>query len=436
MAQEPKVTVSKKYLQNIEKKVEDLKTLIEVSAIISSTLDYNDLISLVMEKAKKVMDAEACSLLLYNKETNKLEFEVALCKTESTSEALMEKVTLDMGQGIAGWVAENLKPLVVEDVKSDKRFYQEADKLTGFHTKSLIAAPLIGRTGLIGVAELLNSRKKGSFDSYDAEIFQTHCRQIAIAIENARFYKESIDREKLKQEFEIASAVQRSFLPESPVFQRGGMSVTAVNLSAKQVGGDIYDFVEPVDGRIGVLIGDVSGKGVSAALYMAKIISDFRYIAHSKANPEDTLKRLNAQLARAPRGMFLTCIYVIADTSSGELRISVAGHPPFVLLSGGEAKVLTVPSGPPLGIQPVDYPSAALSLREGDRLLLLTDGVFDAKNKKGERIGFEKIVDFVTGHAGEERLVQSIVDYVDDFAKGMERADDLTLVEIKYGNAQ
>jgi sigma-B regulation protein RsbU (phosphoserine phosphatase) len=88
MGKEPEVTVSRDYLQNIEKKVEDLKTLTEVSAIISSTLDYNDLIALVMEKAKKVMDAEACSLLLYNRDTNKLEFEVALCKTEETSDAL------------------------------------------------------------------------------------------------------------------------------------------------------------------------------------------------------------------------------------------------------------------------------------------------------------------------------------------------------------
>lgn len=100
MIKEPTVTVSKDYLKNIEKKVQDFKTLIEVSTIISSTLDFNDLITLVMEKAKKVMDAEACSILLYNKDTNKLEFEVALCKKESTSETLKEKVTLDMGQGI------------------------------------------------------------------------------------------------------------------------------------------------------------------------------------------------------------------------------------------------------------------------------------------------------------------------------------------------
>lgn len=431
MAKEHTVTVSKDYLKNIEKKVEDLKTLIEVSTIISSTFDFNELITLVMEKAKKVMDAEACSILLYNKDTNKLEFEVAICREDSTSEILKEKVTLDMGQGIAGWVAENLKPLIIEDVKADSRFYQGADELTGFTTKSLIAAPLIGRRGLIGVAEILNPKKKDCFNSYDADIFQTHCRHIAIAIENAHFHQESIEREKLRQELEIASAVQKSFLPESPIFKKGNIMVSAVNISAAKVGGDIYDFIEPVNGKVGVLIGDVSGKGVSAALYMAKIISEFRYIAHMTDSPENTLKRLNSQLSSAPRGMFLTAIYLIVDILTGELHLSVAGHPPFLWLTEGEARVMAVPSGPPVGILPVDYPSTAISLKKGDKLLLLTDGVFDAKNKQGKRIGFEKLVEFITRHLDEEQFVQKVINYVNDFSKGTERADDLTLVEIR-----
>jgi sigma-B regulation protein RsbU (phosphoserine phosphatase) len=431
MGKEPEVTVSRDYLQNIEKKVGDLKTLTEVSAIISSTLDYNDLIALVMEKAKKVMDAEACSLLLYNRDTNKLEFEVALCKTDETSDTLKEKISLDMGQGIAGWVAENQKPLVIEDVKSDKRFYQEADKMTGFNTRSLIAAPLIGRGGLIGVAELLNSRKKGSFDEYDAEIFQTLCRQIAIAIENARFHMESIEREKHKQELEIASAVQKSFLPDSPVFKKGGITVSAVNISAKKVGGDLYDFIEPVEGKVGVLIGDVSGKGVSAALYMAKILSEFRYLAHMVNSPEITLNKLNAELSSAPRGMFLTGIYMLVDADSGDIQVSIAGHPPFMFISQGKTAVLDLPAGPPLGILTVNYTATSLSLKKGDRIVLVTDGAFDAKNKQGERIGFEKLVAFIERHAKDNELLQKIVDYVDRFSSGMEQADDLTLVEIR-----
>jgi sigma-B regulation protein RsbU (phosphoserine phosphatase) len=326
MAKKSTVSVSEAHLKKLEKKVEDLKILIDVSAIISSTLDLEDLMPLVMDKAKNIMDAEACSILFYNKETNKLEFEVALCKTKSTSEILKKKITLDMGQGIAGWVAANKQTLIVNDVKTDSRFYKTADKLTGFETKNIIAFPLTGRSGLIGVAEMINPKKQ----DYDLEILQILSRQFAIAIENALFHKESIGRERLKQELEIASAVQKSFLPESPIFKKGRMRISAVNIPATKVGGDIYDFIEPAKGKVGILIGDVSGKGVSAALYMAKIISDFRYIAHEIDSPEIILNSINSILSKTPRGMFLTAIFLIADLDTGKLRISVAGHPPFL----------------------------------------------------------------------------------------------------------
>ncbi|MEW6417776.1 MAG: GAF domain-containing SpoIIE family protein phosphatase [Nitrospirota bacterium] len=428
MAKKPKVAVPEDYLKNLEKKVEDLKILTEISTVISSTLDLNELMTLVIEKAKNVMDAEACSILLYNKETDKLEFEVAICKDESTSDILKKKITLDMGQGIAGWVAANQKPLVIKDVKKDKRFFHEADKQTGFITKSLIAMPLVGRRGLIGVAEVLNPRK----EDYDLEIFQLLNKQFAIAIENALFHKESIEREKLRQELEIASALQKSFLPESPVFKKGNVRVSAVNISAAKVGGDIYDFVEPINGKMGILIGDVSGKGVSAALYMAKIISDFRYISHQIDSPEIVMNRLNSFLSEAPRGMFLTAIYMIVNTMTGKLKVSVAGHPPFLWLSNKEVKVMSVPSDPPLGIIPVDYSFSTFSLRSGDRLILLTDGVFEAKNKEGQRIGFNNLVSFVKKNIDEDRLVEVIIDYVNDFSKGIEKADDLTIVELRF----
>jgi len=429
MAEKSRITVSEDFLKSMERKVEDLKTLMEVSAIISSTLDFNELMTLVMEKAKDVMAAEACSILLYNKETDKLEFEVALCEEESTSDMLKKKITLDMGQGIAGWVASNQKPLVIRDVKTDKRFYQEADKLTGFTTKSLIAVPLVGRRGLIGVAEVINPVK----GDYDLEIFQILCKQFAIAIENALFHRESIERERLKQELEIASALQRSFLPESPVFEKGNVVVSAVNISASKVGGDLYDFIEPADGKIGIFIGDVSGKGVSAALYMAKIISDFRYIAHTVDSPEIVLNRLNSLLSRTPRGMFLTAIYMVVDAVTGNVRLSVAGHPPFLWISKNAVRVMATPSDPPLGIVPVDYSFDTMSLKNGDRLILLTDGVFEAKNKNGQRIGFDNLVSFIKKHATDkENLLDSITDYVHKFSKGVERADDLTIVEVKF----
>jgi len=433
MTDGPTITVSEEFLKGMERKVEDLKTLMEVSAIISSTLDFNELITLVMEKAKNIMEAEGCSILLYNAETNKLEFEVAICGEESTCDILKKTVTLDIGEGIAGWVAENMQPLIICDVKQDPRFCGDADSQTGFQTRSMIAVPLIGRSGLIGVAEVLNPKKKECFFEYDSEIFQALCRQVSIAIENSLFHRESIQRERHKQEMDLASVLQRSFLPESPVMQKDDLHVSAVNISAAKVGGDLYDFVVTADDKAGVLIGDVSGKGISGALYMAKVISDFRNIALVSSSPPKVLGRLNSVLSSSPRGMFLTAIYMVVDTVTGAFTISAAGHPPFIWITGGEVKVMSVQSGPPLGIIPTDYPATTISLERGDRLFLLTDGVFDAKNSDGRRLEFDNIVKFITRHKNESRLKDMLVEYVGDFSAGMERADDLTIVELVWG---
>ena len=422
------ISIAKEYLQTLEQKVEDLKILTEISVLISSTLDLSELMTLVIEKAKSLMDAEACSILLYNKSTNKLEFEVAVCREANATDILKNKITLDIGQGIAGWVAKHQKALVLNDVRKDARFYQEADKATGFVTKSMIAVPLVGRRGLIGVAQIINPEK----EEYDAEILDILSRHFAIAIENALYYKESLEKERLKQEIEIASVLQKSFLPETPVLRKGNVTVSALNVPAKQVGGDLYDFVEPVEGKLGVFIGDISGKGVSAALYMAKIISDFRYLSHMKKSPSLVMNSLNDILSKAPRGMFLTAQYALVDAMTGEIQISDAGHPPFLLVRKKEVKVMSGLSVPPLGVVPGTYPVSTYSLKTGDSLFFLTDGVFEAKSREGKRLGFDALVSFVKKKRNDKRLIEKIADYVHKFSKGTEIADDLTLVELRF----
>jgi sigma-B regulation protein RsbU (phosphoserine phosphatase) len=428
MRKDKEIAVPENHIEALEKQVDALRTLLEMSSIISSTLDLNDLMNLVMEKAKQELEAEACSILFYNGETNKLEFEIAMCNEKDTSEILKKKITLDMGQGIAGWVAQNLEPLVIEDARADPRFYSEADKQTGFITKNIVAVPLVGRRGLIGVAELINPKRK----DYDKEVFKTLCKQFALAIENALFHKESIEKEKIKQEMEFAAALQKSFLPLSPSLRKNHISVSAINIPASKIGGDLYDFIELQDNKLGILIGDVSGKGISGALYMSKIISDFRYTAHHIIRPEATLNKLNSMLMNAPMGMYLTAIYIVADTITGNARITAAGHPPFLLINSSGVKVMDILSGPPVGILPAEYPSTVIKLHKGDRLLMFTDGVFEAKNKEGERLGFQKIVDFVKSNPDGNELIPKIVSYVNEFSKNTERADDLTIIEITW----
>jgi sigma-B regulation protein RsbU (phosphoserine phosphatase) len=244
-----------------------------------------------------------------------------------------------------------------------------------------------------------------------------------------------MERERRRQELDIASTLQKSFLPESTTFRKGDLSIRATNISAEKVGGDLYDFIDHGDDKVGILIGDVSGKGISAALYMARFICNFRYITRHKDPANIVLERMNSLLSKSksPRGMFLTCIYMLADAATGVVHLSVAGHPPFLWITKGQLKVMSVQAGPPLGIIPAKYPATTISLEKGDRLLLLTDGVFDAKDKIGQRLGFENLVGFINTHRKEEELVNVITEYVDDFSKGAERADDVTILELRWG---
>ena len=186
----------------------------EVSVLIGSSLDLTEVLNGVMQKAQDVMDAEAASIMLLNDQTNKLEFEVALGEADITLETLKKRVALDLGQGIAGAVALTRVPELIPDAAADPRFFRGADKITGFKTRSLLAAPLVARDKLIGVAEVLNPRAGGQFTPEDLELFATYCRQVAVAIENARLHLVLLERQREQQQLEFAALVQQSFLPQ------------------------------------------------------------------------------------------------------------------------------------------------------------------------------------------------------------------------------
>ena len=191
-----------------------LASLMEVSVLIGSSLELTQVLNQVMEKAKAVMNAEVASILLWNECTNKLEFEVAVGESNLPVEILRTKIELDLGQGIAGAVAVSRVPELIPDAWEDPRFYRDADKATGFRTRTMLAAPLVVRDRLIGVAEVINRQGGGSFTAEELDLFATYCRQAAVAVQNARLHTVLLERQRAQQELEFAAMVQQSFLPE------------------------------------------------------------------------------------------------------------------------------------------------------------------------------------------------------------------------------
>jgi sigma-B regulation protein RsbU (phosphoserine phosphatase) len=202
-------------LTRLQEKVKRLRALIETSAILTSSLDLDEVLRLVLEKAQGVADAEASAILLYNPETKKLEFEVALGEKGGLIQSLRPKITLDLGQGIAGTVAQTRRVEWVPDAANDPRVARNVDATTGFVTKNILCGPLATRDRLVGVAEVMNLAHPERCGPDEQDIFAAFCQLVAVAIENARLHKVLLEREREKQQLEFAAVVQQSFLPAS-----------------------------------------------------------------------------------------------------------------------------------------------------------------------------------------------------------------------------
>ncbi len=425
-------------LDRLQDKVRRLHGLMETTAIIGSSLDLDEVLRRVLERAQGIVDAEASAILLYNPGTRRLEFEVALGEKGPMLQSLRKTMTLELGQGIAGTVAETRRVEWVPDAAVDPRVARTVDAVTGFVTQNVLCGPLTIRDRLIGVAEVMNLAHPERCGPDELEIFTAFCRQVAIAIDNARLHKALLEQERERQQLEFAAVIQRSFLPERfPTCPRQRFQVQAKSIPASAVGGDFYDFLTLDDDRLGVAIGDVSGKGVPAALFMAKLISDLRFIGQRCSGPEKVLETLNRELiGQERRGMFVTTQYLVLDAESGAVRLADGGHVPLLWYRHrtGEAEALDRPGGPPRGIRPVAaYPETGLQLAHGDSLLLVTDGVLECTNEAGVAFGFPRLLQTVrTAGATQASLVEAVLRAVEDFTPGGRHHDDLTLVQLTW----
>lgn len=246
----------------------------------------------------------------------------------------------------------------------------------------------------------------------------------------ANFELERINNQLL----EYASLVQKRFLPEEPPqypnFEFAGMTVPA-----KTVGGDFYDFIPLGKNRLGILVGDVSGKGVTAALFMAKLVSDFRQICHMEPDPEQVMSTINSILhKRSTKGMFVTAIYSLLDMEKNTMHVSNAGHlPVFIRSKGNEVAKKAKAGGVPLGIFPdTTYPKEEILLETGDLGLIFTDGAIEPTNHQKEPFGLIKLSHFLsTEQKSPQTLIKNLHETITGFSKSSDLPDDLTLLAFK-----
>ncbi len=412
----------------LEQKIKRLHTLIDVNSLISSSLNLDQILENVMTISKQVMNADASSLMLIDEKTNELVYQVAL---GSVGEKLKQEFRLKMGQGIAGSVAQDGAPLLIEDVYTHPRFFRGHDEATGYRTRSMIAVPLKIGNRITGVAQVINRLDGSAFDTDDLELFVALCSMAAIAIENAKMHTSLMERQRLVKDMEFARTVQESFLPQQAP-ELVNYRFSSHYTPAQEVGGDFYDFFRLDMNRTGIVVGDVSGKGIPAALYMAKLGSDLRTLAFTEKGPAGAFSRLNDLLVeRSRRGMFATVLYLELDSQNGNMVLSNAGHlPPLIRRTDGTVEKLAGAGGSPLGIlKGMQFGQETRELRAGETAILYTDGIIEAMNAGGEQYGYDRLEDLVRRNpADPDALKSAIIADLNRFTGLSRQHDDMTLV--------
>jgi serine phosphatase RsbU (regulator of sigma subunit)/anti-sigma regulatory factor (Ser/Thr protein kinase) len=408
----------------------ELQAIRTVSEFMVTGIDLDELLELIVNTLVETIDAERGTLYLFDEESEELVSRVLLEDT-----GVLKEIRIKMGEGIAGHVAATGKVLNTKDAYADPRFLRVFDEISGYRIHTVLTAPLRNPHGkIIGVVQVIN-KKGGPFTARDERLLTAMAAQAAISIENARLYEQEMQQRLLNQELETARRIQESFLPQT-VPQRAGWDIGAFWRPMREVAGDFYDFYALPDGRLALVIADVSGKGVPAALFMALSVTVLRFAMNLNFSPSELMDRANRSIiADQQSKMFATVFVGYLDLDSSVLQFASAGHNPPLLYraASGRCEYLHAP-GVAMGLfENADYEEATVTLGDGDILVLYTDGITEAVDADEEEFGEARLEDLVLQNASwpAQQLTELIIETAMAFATEEGAVDDETLVVIK-----
>lgn len=410
-----------------------LRKLTEANHSLAEIESLDDLFPRLLDLAKEVTDAEASSLMLYNSESHLLEFASIQDDVmgDSADNVLKSSVKLKMGEGIAGWVAQNRKSVMVEDAQRDPRFSKRADKQSGFVTRTMLAVPLIHQEELLGVLNVLNSRDKPFFETEDLALLESFADLAAVAITRSRMVEERIEQERFRAELKAAAKIQKLFWPQLPELGEGS-HVWAISQAAASVGGDLYDVIPMPDGSWLVYVADVAGKGLPAALIMAALSAKIRSEAPLHTEVDKLLANVNNAMYElmSDEGFFATMVLSKYWPRAGRVQTARAGHPhPLWVNNHGFREVPKI-NGIPLGVEfGSEYEKTEFVLSPGESILFITDGVTEAENEENELFGNDRITDYF-GAAKGPPWAGGLLERIGSWRGDAVANDDLTIMEI------
>ncbi len=406
---------------------EKLQLLLELSNRFSKTLDLDTLLPQLVEDVLHLFrQADRGLLILLDHAPSAPERRIV--KTRRPE----DEGKIDFSASIVDLCLKMMQGLIINDVQ---RQFPSNTNFAGYKIRSVMCAPLWSQDGKgIGVLLVDSIIKKREFLQEDLNFLMGVANQASIALANARFHQEAIEKERVKQDMALARQVARSFLPASmPAI--AGYEFFASNEPARAVGGDYYDFAPVAGGRHGVLLGDVAGKGVAAALVMARFSAETRACVRTEADLAAAVRQLNVFMEPVNlTDRFVTLVAIALDPTTHTLTLVNAGHPsPLLLRRATGALDEATPRdvvGPPLGVLAgYEYEAHQLQLEPGDCLLLFSDGVSEAMNVAGDQFGLQGLRTILErSGVAPRRLGEQILQAVKAHAAGRDQHDDITLV--------
>jgi sigma-B regulation protein RsbU (phosphoserine phosphatase) len=421
--------VNARLFERSRRDAEAFETLAEIGREVASVLDLDELFSRIAQLTKRVIDYRTFGILLLN-DADELEMKLAVQYGEK-----VEVPKVRLGEGLTGYAALHKEAVLVPDVSQDPRYIKLVPDV-----RSELAIPLLLKDRCIGVVDL-ESPELDAFSKRDVEILTMLASQAAVAIENARLYEEvRTNEERMEKELRFARRVQTALLPIGPPKRLKGVEVAAAFASARELGGDFYDFLSPESNTLVVAVGDVSGKGVPAALYSAFAAELVRgrtfrrrYLP-DRSSPSGVLSSVNTILhQRQLEEYYCTLCYTIFDLKRRNLTLANSGLPYPIRCSGDGCAQVELP-GVPLGsFEGSTYDEVTFALHAGDVFVFCTDGVFEAMNARGEEFTAERLLD-VVGRARDLspfEMVQAIFGAVHDWRGETPPNDDMTAVAVR-----
>jgi phosphoserine phosphatase RsbU/P len=419
----------KKECAAVEEQVINLTRLININGLINSTLDMGRLLTLIMETITDIMQTEVSTLLLYEEQSNDLIFKVALGEAGM---GLVEKFRIRLGQGIAGWVAETRKPLYLNDVYADRRFDPEFDRMTGFKTRAIICSPLLFKGKLIGVIQSINPMNRSDFTDEDMKLFQIFSDQAALAVQNAAFFQNALEEERIKSELSSAKVIHDSLIPDAEM-EFDNITIFAKSVTAREIGGNFHGLFRLDRTHVGIALGSLHEKGVPGGIYASILTGALKALTIIKGgNPAAMVRMLNLVIENEEtRVRNSSLLYGVLDLPENKLRFVNVGVAYPIMVRDNVSRYLRFGKRN-IGQDISDSMAVSVSLKPGDLFVLLSDGIINVRNSAGMQLGLKKIMAYLENDfSAEDDIIGLLFEFAKDFSGPVGIREDISIIVLR-----